>query len=139
MNMPSVLNPPAFAPLEVHAARLPTKVALIDDRPDGTLETWTFQELHKQANRLAHVFADLGVQPNQPVVWCGPNSLGLVRAMHAMSRVGAVQIPLNYRLTPEEAAYIVDHSDAVLVYVDAESAASFSAIRDQIPKVRHIV
>ena len=137
--MPSVLDPPALAPLEVHAARLPTKVALVDDRPDGSVSTWTYQELHRQANRLAHVFTDLGVQPNERMVWCGPNSLGLVRAMHAMSRVGAVQIPLNYRLTPDEAAYIVDHSDAAVVYVDAESAATFSGIRDRIPKVRHIV
>ncbi len=137
--MPSVLNPPTIAPLEVHAARVPTKIALVEDRPDGAVVSWTFEELHKQANRLAHVFVQLGVQANEPVVWCGPNSLGLVRAMHAMSRVGAVQIPLNYRLTPEEAVYIVNHSDAVVVYVDAESAATFSAIREQLPKVRHIV
>jgi long-chain acyl-CoA synthetase len=137
--MPSVLEPPTIAPLEVHASRLATKLALIEDRPNGSVDTWTFEELHKQANRLGHVFIDLGVQRAEPVVWCGPNSFGVVRAMHAISRVGAVQIPLNYRLTPEESAYIVDHSDAVLVYVDAEYAATFSGMRDRIPKVRHIV
>src|SRR5579859_5529247 len=118
--MPSVLDPPAIAPLEVHAGLVPTKVALIDDRPDGTVQTWTFHELNRQAARLANVFRELGVRPGEPMVWCGPNSLGIVSAMHAMSKLGAVQIPLNYRLTPEESAYIVDHSYAVLVYVDAE-------------------
>ena len=115
--MPSVLNPPTIAPLEVHAARLSTKLALVDDRPDGSLVTWTFQDLNQEANRLTNVLREVGVQPGDPVVWCGPNSLGLVRAIHACSRAGAVAIPLNYRLTPEESAYIVDHSDAVVVYV----------------------
>jgi fatty-acyl-CoA synthase/long-chain acyl-CoA synthetase len=137
--MPSILNPPTIAPLEVHASRLPTKVALIDDRPDGSLLTWTFQELNQEASRLANVLQDLGVHPGDPVVWCGPNSSGLVRAMHACSKVGAVAIPLNYRLTPEESAYIVDHSDAVVVYVDAETAPTFTSIRDRMPKVREIL
>jgi fatty-acyl-CoA synthase/long-chain acyl-CoA synthetase len=138
-RMTSVLDPPTIAPLDVHASRLPTKLALIDDRPDGTLQTWTFQELQRQVRRLANVLHDLGVRAGDPVVWCGPNSFGVVRAIHATSKVGAVQIPLNYRLTPEEAAYIVDHSDAVLLYVDAEIAHTFSGIRDRIPKVREIV
>src|SRR5262252_287414 len=106
--MSSVLDPPAIAPLEVHARRVPEKLALIDDRPDGTLLTWSFAELNQQATRLANVFHDLGVKADEPVVWCGPNSLGVVRAMHAITRVGGIQIPLNYRLTPDEAAYIVD-------------------------------
>jgi len=137
--MPSVLDSSAIAPLEVQAARAPTKLALIDDRPDGTVYTWTFQELNQQAARLANVFRALDVGADDPVVWCGPNSLGVVRTMHAMSKVGAVQIPLNYRLTPEEAAYIVDHSDAIVVCVDAECAETFKGIRDRIPKVREIV
>src|SRR5262245_39522805 len=106
--MASVLDPPAIAPLDVHARRVPDKVALVDDRPDGSLHALTFAELNQQATRLANVFRDLGVQADEPVVWCGPNSIGVVRAMHAITRVGGIQIPLNYRLTPDEAAYIVD-------------------------------
>jgi long-chain acyl-CoA synthetase len=137
--MSSVLDPPAIAPLDVHARRVPDKVALIDDRPDGSLHAMTFAELNEQATRLANAFHNLGVQAEEPIVWCGPNSFGVVRAMHAITRLGGIQIPLNYRLTPDEAAYIVDHSDAVLVYVDADSAHTFTGIRDRIPKVRDIV
>ena len=50
-----------------------------------------------------------------------------------------VGVPINYRLTPAEAAYIVDDSDAVVVYVDAEYAETFTSNRNQMPKVRHIV
>jgi fatty-acyl-CoA synthase/long-chain acyl-CoA synthetase len=137
--MRSVLNPPVIAPLEVHAARLPDKLAVIDDRPDGTLTTWTFRQLDAEANRLANVLRALGVKPNDRVAWCGPNSPGVVRAISARAKLGFVTVPINYRLTPEECAYIVDNSDAVVVYVDAEYATTFETIRDRIPKVREIV
>ena len=38
-------------------------------------------------------------------------------------------VPLNYRLTPEETAYIVEDSDAVLIYADAEQAETFARAR----------
>ena len=59
--------------------------------------------------------------------------------MHAARKVGAVAVPLNYRLTPEEAQYVVDNSDAVMAYVDAEYAPLFAQIRAQIPKVREVL
>ncbi|MGI9147445.1 MAG: class I adenylate-forming enzyme family protein [Chloroflexota bacterium] len=137
--MSSRLDGLAVAPLQVQAAQVPDKLALVDDRPDGTLTTWTFSQLNSEANRLGHALRDLGVTPDDRVVWCGPNSPGVVRAMHARAKLGFVTVPLNYRLTPEEAAYIVDNSDAVAAYVDAEYAETFTKIRDRIPKVREIV
>ena len=59
--------------------------------------------------------------------------------MHALRKVGAVGVPLNYRLSPDEAAYVVDNCDAEAVYVDAEYAGLISQIRDRIPKVRDVL
>jgi len=137
--MRPVLDGPVLAPLEVYAARLPHKLAVVDDRPDGMITMWTFSQLNQEANRLAHMLHELGVKPDDRVVWCGPNSPGVVRAMHARAKLGFVMVPLNYRLTADEAAYIVNHSDAVVVYVDAEYADMFVKIRGQIPHVREIV
>ena len=100
-----------------------TKPALIEDR-DGAVTTWTYAELNRQANRLAHVFMSLGLKPGERFISCGPNSLGVVCAGHARAKVGATVVPLNYRLTAEESAYIVEDSDAVLIYTDAEHAAT---------------
>ena len=126
-------------PLVVQAERIPDKPAVIDDRPDGTVVTWTYAELNRRANQLASVFLDLGLKPGERFVWCGPNSPGVVCASAARTKVGATTVPLNYRLTPEETAYIVEDADAVLVYVDAEHAETFARIRASIPRVRHIV
>ena len=126
-------------PLTVQAERLADKPALVDDRPDGTVVTWTFAELNRQANRLAHVFRELGLKPGERFIWCGPNSPQIVCVGHARAKVGATAVPLNYRLTPEETAYIVEDSDAVLVYADAEQAKTFDQIRGSMPRVRHVV
>ena len=126
-------------PLPVQAQRIPDKPAVVEDRPDGTVTAWTYAELNRQANRLAHVFLDLGLKAGERIIVCGPNSPAVIRAGYARVKVGATSVPLNYRLTPEETAYIVEDSDAVLVCVDAEQAETFARIRASIPSVRAIV
>ena len=56
------------------AEQLEGKAALIDDRPSGELYRWSYAELEANANRLANVFIDHGVQPGDKVMWCGRNS-----------------------------------------------------------------
>src|SRR3954462_1644646 len=125
--------------LRSYAAATPDKLAVIDDPPGETVRQWTFTELEERANRLAHVLTDLGVRPGTKVVWCGQNSAPVVALTHAARKVGATAVPLNYRLSPEEAAYVVDNSDARLVYVDAEYASLFAQIRADIPKVGEVL
>ena len=48
-------------------------------------------------------------------------------------------MPLNYRLSDEEATYVTDHCDATIVYVDAEFAPMFERIRADVPKVEHVL
>jgi long-chain acyl-CoA synthetase len=114
------------------------KVAVIDDRADGTVTTWTHKELNEQANRLVRVLLDLGARPGDTkVVWCGQNSPGVVVMINAARKMGVTAVPLNYRLSDEEATYVADHCDATIVFVDAESAPMFERIRGALPKVQH--
>jgi acyl-CoA synthetase (AMP-forming)/AMP-acid ligase II len=130
-----VAVPPDF--LTLYARAFADKPAVIDDR--GTPEVWSFAELERQANRLANALLGLGVGLRDKIVWCGQNSLGVVRVMHAARKIGATAVPLNYRLSPEEAAYVIDNSDAVVVYADAEYAELMLKIRGDVPKVRHVL
>jgi len=52
--------------------------------------------------------------------------------MSASRKIGTIAVPLNYRLTPEEALYVINHSDAEIAYVDYEHAPMFAALRDQL-------
>ena len=125
--------------LSIYAQSQPDKPGVIDDRPDGTVVTWTYAELEAQANRVANLLLSLGAGPGRKVLWCGPNSPEVVAVMNATRKIGAVAVPLNYRLTPEEALYVINHSDAEIAYVDHEHVPMFAALRDQLTKVRHII
>ena len=123
----------------MYASTQPDKMAVIDDRPDRPVVAWTFAELDRRANQLAHHLGNLGAGTSTKVVWCGQNSAGLLSMTNAIRKLGAIGVPLNYRLTPEEAAYVVDNSDAEVVYVDAEYEDLISSIRDRVPKVRDVL
>jgi len=125
--------------LSVYAKSQPDKPGVIDDRPDGTVVVWTYAELEAQANRVANLLVALGAGPGAKVLWCGPNSPQVVAVMSAARKIGAVAVPLNYRLTPEEAGYVINHSDAEVAYVDYEHAPMFAALRGQLEKVRHLI
>ena len=115
--------------LGMYAQSQPDKPGVIDDKPDGTVVTWTYAELDAQANRLGNLLLSLGLSPGKKVLWCGPNSPEVVAIMSAARKIGAVAVPLNYRLTPEEALYVINHSDAEVAYVDYEHAPMFAALR----------
>ena len=121
--------------LSAYAALHPDKIAVVDDRRGSGVVTLTYDEIEAAANRLANVLIGLGVMPNTKVVWCGQNSVGVVLIVNAARKIGATAVPLNYRLSDEEAVFVTDHSDAVLVYVDAEFAPMFERIRGELPKV----
>jgi len=126
--------------LSIYASSQPGKLAVIDDRPGAGAVSWTYARLEAEANRLANALASLGVGPGEKVIWCGPNSPQVVAVTGASRKLGAVAVPLSYRLTPAEARYIVIHSDARVVYVDAEYAHLIPAPRDErLGNLRHVL
>jgi acyl-CoA synthetase (AMP-forming)/AMP-acid ligase II len=125
--------------LSVYAQTQPRKPGVIDDKGDGNVVVWSYAELEAQSNRVANLLLSLGSGPGKKVLWCGPNSPEVVAVINAARKIGAVAVPLNYRLTPEEALYVVNHSDAEIAYVDAEYAAMFAAMAGQLEKAKHVI
>ena len=109
-------------PLSLHAALQPGKTAMVEDPPGGPLRTWTFAELEAWANRVASMLGSIGVAPGERVAWCGPNSATVLALGAGCRKAGVTAVPLNYRLTPEEAGYVLDNCDARVAFVDAASA-----------------
>jgi fatty-acyl-CoA synthase/long-chain acyl-CoA synthetase len=132
----------ASTPTDILAAYANTvgdKLAVVDDRPAHPVLKWTFVELNRWSNQLAHLLVHLGVRPGTKVVWCGQNSAPILAVGNAARKIGAVAVPLNYRFGPDEAWYVIDNSDATVVYVDAESADLIDAIRSRLTKVSDVL
>ena len=126
--------------LKVHADGTPDKHAVIVDASHGARPSvTTFAELNQLVNRLAHGLRAQGVEQGDRIVWCGPNSVEVIAVVHAARKAGLVAVPLSYRFTPEEMAYVIDNSDATLVVADAAYAPLIASVRDQLPKVRAYV
>jgi acyl-CoA synthetase (AMP-forming)/AMP-acid ligase II len=125
--------------LTVYAEAQPDKLAVIDDRGGDSIVQWTYAELEAQSNRVANALLALGAGPGKKVIWCGPNSLQVVAVMSATRKIGGVAVPLNYRLTAEEARYVIGHSDSEIAYVDAEYAHLFAGLVDELASLRHVI
>ncbi|HXP21411.1 MAG TPA: AMP-binding protein [Streptosporangiaceae bacterium] len=125
--------------LTIYATSQPDKLAVIDDRDGGGIVSWTYAELEREANRLAGALVSAGAGPGRKVIWCGPNSPQVVAAMNAARKIGAVAVPLNYRLTPAEARYIIENSDATIAYADAECAHLFAAPDGRIGALERVI
>jgi acyl-CoA synthetase (AMP-forming)/AMP-acid ligase II len=125
--------------LTAYAQSQPDKPAVIEDRGNGDVVRWTYREFEAEANRVANALLSLGSGAGRKVIWCGPNSPQVVAAISAARKIGAVAVPLNYRLTAEEARYVIGHSDAEIAYVDAEYAHLFAGLAGELDKLRHVV
>ena len=125
--------------LTAYAETQADKLAVVDDKGGDDVVQLTYAELEAAANRLANVLLGLGARPGGKVMWCGPNSVPVVCVINAARKIGAVAVPLNYRLTPEEARYVVDHSDSEIAYVDADYAHLFDGLVDELSSLRHVI
>src|SRR5689334_2579731 len=94
------------------AERYPKSTALVyEDR------RWTYREWYARVRRFAQGLADLGVRPSDRVAFYVTTSENSVTTYFACQILGAVAVPLNYRLSAGEAAVILEDSGArVLVY-----------------------
>ncbi len=125
--------------LAAYASIQPDKPAIIDDRPGRPPVSYSYAEANARSNQVAAHLLDLGVTPASKVVWCGQNSADLLLAVSAIRKTGAVGVPLNYRLTTSEAAYVVDNCDAEAVIVDSDYEPLVTRILPDTPKVCEVL
>jgi acyl-CoA synthetase (AMP-forming)/AMP-acid ligase II len=117
--------------LALHTQADPEKTAVIDG--DRVMNRGNFNTL---VNRYAAVMLGAGVKAGEKVLWVGQNSLEVVAINHAARKVGAVCVPMNYRLAPDEAQYVIDNCDAVVVLFDVEQTDQLAPIVDKCDRVR---
>ena len=99
------------------AARMPHKTAIICGAT-----TWSYAQLDQTCNALAAGLSRHGIMRGDRVAVLSRNSHAFVALRFALTRIGAILVPINFMLKDEEAAYILGHTEAKLLCVDSELA-----------------
>jgi fatty-acyl-CoA synthase len=109
------------------ALRTPEREAL---RFEG--RTWTFGEMQREIESCAARLAALGVAKGDRVAFLGLNQPMFLFAMFATTRLGGIFVPLNFRLTGPELAFMIEDCGAVVLIVDAQLEPVIAPIRDRL-------
>jgi fatty-acyl-CoA synthase len=104
------------------AARHPDRVAITDGRV-----TRTYEDLDGDANRLAHALIERGVEVGDRVAVLSRNSVAYVQTIFAVSRCGAVLVPINFMLNGAEVGYLLQHSGSTALVAQDELMATAEA------------
>jgi fatty-acyl-CoA synthase len=115
--------------------------ALYADREaivDGPLRL-TYAQFFDRVDRWSAALQALGVKPGDRVAYIAPNTHAQLESFYAVPQIGAVLVPINYRLTPDDFSYIITHSGATVVCAHADYLEAVDKIRAELPQVRHFV
>ncbi|WP_138007135.1 long-chain-fatty-acid--CoA ligase [Halalkalirubrum salinum] len=98
---------------------------------DGT--EYTYDAFGDRVDRAAAALSVLGIDPGDRVALLAPNTHWFLETLFAINVLGAISVPLNYRLISEDYEYILNDCGAQAIVADHEYAAKVEAIRDNVP------
>lgn len=104
-------------PFLLNVRRYPWKTALVFGS-----ERYTYAQLNRRVNKIAGGLKNLGVRPGDKVAFLFPNCCEIVMIYYAVQKLGAVAVPLNFRLQPREIAFLINASDSSTLIFSAEFA-----------------
>jgi fatty-acyl-CoA synthase len=116
------------AVLAHHAAAMPDAVALVFEG-----RVWTCRALQARSERAAaHLWHGWGVRPGDRVAWLGLNHDAQLVLLFALARIGAILLPINFRLAPAEwNAIVADCTPRHLVHDPAWADAAAALAQRQ--------
>jgi fatty-acyl-CoA synthase len=110
------------------------KLAVVDGE-----KRFTYRELKQRVNRLSHALLRLGTRQGDRVCILSPNSHFFLESFYATSQIGAILVPLNYRLVAADHEYILNHAGVTTLLVDWEYTAVVDEIRPRLTTARNYV
>ena len=125
----SELTPLDF--LRRSAYMFPEKTAVVHGE-----RRYTYGELEERVNRLASRLREAGLEKGDRVAFLCPNIPPMLEAHFAVPAAGLVLVAINTRLGKDEVSYIVEHSGAKMVFVDAELEKLLADVDDSVERVR---
>ena len=128
------MNPAEF--LTISSAVVPDRDALVSG--DGTKRI-TYMEMASRVNRLTNALQTMGVSLGDRVAVMATNSPEYVEVYYACAKLGACFVPVNFRAKQEELSYMLNSSDAVLLFVERRYLDLVTSLRSEVPGLRDVI
>ncbi|HLF71806.1 MAG TPA: AMP-binding protein [Dehalococcoidia bacterium] len=128
------MNPAEF--LLISSAVLPDREALVSG--DGKRRI-TYDSMAERVRRLANALQTKGVEIGGRVAVMAVNSPEYVEVYYACAKLGACFVPINYRAKQEELAYMLNASQASVVFIDKRYVEMIGVAKAEAPALREVV
>jgi fatty-acyl-CoA synthase len=112
----------------------PDKLAVVDGP-----RRYTWREFQERVNRLSNALLALGIRKGDRVCILSPNSHFFLESFYGTSQIGAILVPLNYRLVAADHEYIIGHAGVSVIVADPEFTRVVDEIRPRLPRVAHCI
>jgi fatty-acyl-CoA synthase len=113
--------------IEKWARIQPDRIAVISE---GT--PYTYRELNRRINRLSRFFLHLGLKKGGRVGVLLRNCKQYIEIFFALSKIGGILVPLNWRLTPSELEFILRDSGADMIIFETEFITNAEVLRKKV-------
>jgi fatty-acyl-CoA synthase len=101
--------------------------------------SFTYNDLNERVNRLSHGLSDLGVKKEDKVAYLTPNTVEMLEGFYGVFQLGAIMVPLNIRLKPEDYVFILNHSESKILFVDQNLYHLISPVKEKLLTVEKII
>ena len=127
----------ALSPMEFakRARRLyPEKEAVVD----GNLR-FTYEQFFNRCDKWSAALQNMGVAHGDRVAYIAPNTHTHLEGYYAVPQMGAVLVPINYRLSADDFEYILNHCGAKIVCVHPDYFDAVDGIREKLASVEKFI
>src|SRR6266581_8458387 len=105
---------------------------------DGDLRL-SYEQFFDRCDAWSAGLQALGVKQGDRVAYIAPNTHAQLASFYAVPQIGAVLVPINYRLIADDFAYIIAHSGAAVVCAHEDYLDAVDRVRAELAGVRHFV
>jgi len=109
------------------------RTAVIYDRVGQAVQRFTYADLLRRADRFAHTYRALGLEPEQRVLIAVEDGPDFVAAFFGALKLGAVVVMANPELSADEAEYFLSYTRAKLAVVGRSAASAFGEASEKAP------
>ena len=94
-------------------------------------QRWTYGEFFDRCDRWSAALQRMGVKQGDRVAYIAPNTHAQLESFYAVPQLGAVLVPINFRLVADDFRYLIQHSGAKVVCAGADHLAAVESIRSR--------